>query len=149
MKIGIIVYSKTGNTYSVAKRIKDNLIGQVDLIRLDFENEVPPFKILTEVDLTSYDFIVFASPVEAFRLNQRMSQYLNEISNLSGKEVYLFVTQYFKYPWLGGNNAIKQMINICQNKNAEVYGTKVINWTNKKREQQILELVNSLKNIKI
>lgn len=115
MKIGIIVYSKTGNTYSVAKRIKDNLGGQVDL----------------------------------FRLNQRMSQYLNEISNLSGKEVYLFVTQYFKYPWLGGNNAIKQMINICQNKNAEVYGTKVINWTNKKREQQILELVNSLKNIKI
>jgi hypothetical protein len=70
-----------------------------------------------------------------------MSQYLNNFESLQGKKVACFVTQFFPYPWMGGNNAIKQMSGLCEKKGAIISGTGVVNWKNKRRENMIEDVV--------
>jgi len=58
MKIGIIVYSKTGNTYSVGMKLKDQLIQlghDVEITRLNIENEkAPQFETLPLTDTNTF-----------------------------------------------------------------------------------------------
>jgi uncharacterized protein (UPF0261 family) len=44
----------------------------------------------------------------------------------------------------GENRAIGQMRRICEAKGATVCGTGVVNWSRKRREQQIAEVVDRL-----
>ncbi|MBU9674866.1 hypothetical protein KQ939_16590 [Planococcus sp. CP5-4] len=51
------------------------------------------------------------------------------------------MTQQFRYKWLGGNRAILEMTTLLEAKGVVVNSTAIINWSNKKRQQQIEELV--------
>lgn len=154
MKIGIIVFSFTGNTYSVAEKIKSKLIDKgcsVNIERVEIEgnkypnNDIFEFKNIPETG--KYDFIIFGSPVEAFSLSRIMKKYLGQISSLKNKKVALFVTEFFPYPWMGGNNAIKVMKKLCEDKDATITETGVVNWKNKKRNKMIENIVNKFSNL--
>ena len=87
MNIGIIVYSKTGNTLSVAERIKDSLTQrgcQVSLEHFSAETEgTHPNKIVhltAAPDPAGYDLLIFGAPVQAFSLDPAMKHYLSEIA---------------------------------------------------------------------
>lgn len=149
MKIGIIVYSQTGNTYSVAQRLQEKLtaaghVAQIE--RVVPVGEVHPgvknltFERLPEADI--YDALIFAAPVQAFSLSVAMSVYLRQLSALGNKKNACFVTMAFPYPWLGGNRAIAQMKKICESKGGKICGTGIVNWSNKQREAQITGLVD-------
>ena len=151
MKIGIILYSQTGNTYSVAQKLQEKLITEgysVDLEKLKVEGKVTPliknlkFEILP--DIGQYDALVFGSPVQAFSLSSPMSCYLSQVASLQDKKVALLVTQQFPFPWLGGNRAIGQMKKICESKGATVFGSGIVNWSKSNREQKIVEVVDRL-----
>ena len=149
MKIGIIVYSNTGNTYSVAEKLYKGLFkkGQsvtIDRIEVNRDMKKAPNKIdfVKNPDVKKYDAIILASPVEAFSLCPVMKNYLEGISSLKGKRIACFVTEYLPFAWMGGNNAIKQMKTICEGKDAIVCRTDVINWKNKHREEMIDHLVS-------
>jgi flavodoxin len=153
MNIGMIVYSQTGNTYSVALKLQEKLSAAghtVSLERVEVTGEVQPgkpvqFKMLP--DAAKYEALVFGSPVQAFSLCQAMVEYLKQVAPLQDKKVAFLVTQAFPYPWLGGNRAVRQMKRLCESKGATVCGSGIVNWMKKSREQQIVEVVDRLSSL--
>ena len=148
MKIGIIFYSKTGNTRSVAEKLKQALSQAGNEVTLEELTTVgdpgaqPNKTELSNVPGTAhYEAVIFAAPVWAFSLASVMKLYLRKVQTLKGQKVGVFVTQSFKKPWLGGNNAIRYMKRACAAKNGFVTKSGIINWTNIQRETQIDTLV--------
>jgi len=154
MTIGIIVYSQTGNTLSVAEKLEQSLKENgyaVTLERILAENDTPrasaPMSLTFSPDTTPYDTIIFASPVQAFSLCPVMKQYLAQVSDLSGKKVCCFVTQHLKKPWMGGNHAVKQIKSACESKGAPLSASGVVNWSGPTRDNQIADIVNRLSHL--
>lgn len=149
MKIGIVVYSQTGHTLSVAERLHDSLKSKgkdVTLAKIgstrNMKNNPSNFEITKAPKIDNYDIIIFASYVEAFMLCPVMKRYLSDVTSLKGKKVWCFVTEQFPYAWMGGNKANRKIASICKEKGATVEKAKVINWGNKKREDMIKKLIN-------
>jgi len=151
MNIGIILYSQTGNTYSVSLKLKEKLITvghSVDIERLKVLGEVRSgiknIKFEKLPDTEPYDALVFGSPVQAFSLSSVMASYLTQIASLQGKKVAFLVTQFFPFPWMGGNRTVGQMKKICESKGAVICGAEIINWSNPSREKGITEVVEKI-----
>jgi NAD(P)H-dependent FMN reductase len=117
------------------ERLKD--VGKVHPSTKDVKFETLP-------SIEPYDALVFGSPVQAFSLSSAMTVYLSQIKSLQGKKAAFLVTQYFPFPWLGGNRAIGQMKKIGESKGATICGTAVVNWSKPGREKQITEIVEKL-----
>lgn len=151
MNVGIIVYSHTGNTLSVAQKLERALkdaghaaeIARVEPVN-DNLNSSEPVELKSAPDVSRYDAVVFASPVQAFSLAGVMKKYLSQVSDLSGKKVYCFVTQALKKKWMGGNRAVRQIGSACRAKGAEVIDSGVVNWSGSIREKQIEDIVSRL-----
>lgn len=152
MKVGIILYSQTGNTLSVAEKLKESISKKhhVTIERIEVEDKsIPrknPFKLKTLPSIDNYDILIFGSLVEAFSLSPVTKDYLKQINSLKDKKVLLYVTEHFPKPWLGGNHAIKQMKKIVERKDGNILDTKVINWGSNKREDMINDLVIKFSN---
>lgn len=151
MNIGILVHSRTGNTLSVAEKLKQALQKAGHTARIERvtavneESSAGTNVTLKDIpDAAGYDAVLFGAPVHGFSLSPVMGKYLSQIGALKGKKVGCFVTQHFPKPWMGGNRAIKQMTGLCQAKGAAVAGTGVVNWSNKAREAQISSVVEQL-----
>jgi flavodoxin len=154
MQIGIIVYSQTGNTLSVAEKLAQALTSKghsVNIAKVETESETKPATKASELksapDVSPYDAIIFASPVQAFSLAPSMKVYLANISSLTGKQVYCFVTQHLRYAWMGGNRAIRAISAVCKQKGAQVKKSGIVHWSDKARDQQIEAVVRSLSEI--
>jgi hypothetical protein len=63
---------------------------------------------------------------------------------LQGKKVACFVTEFFPFPWIGGNQAIGQMKKMCESKGATVGATGIVNWLNFRRKHQIHDVIERL-----
>ena len=150
MNIGMIVYSQTENTFSVAQKLQEKLATaghSVTLERIEVIGDVAPGQAVqfkTVPDAAPYEALVFGGPVQAFSLNPVTKEYLKQCAPLDGKPVACLVTQAFPFPWLGGNRAIRQMRKLCEAKGATVRGTGIVNWMKKRREEQIVEVTDEL-----
>jgi len=154
MKIGLILYSRSGNTLSVAEKLKEALTAKshdVELNRIRAANEDPNTNtkiVLTHSpDAQPYDAVILGAPVQAFSLSPIMKAYLEQLSPLNGKKVALLVTQHFPKAWMGGSHSLKQMSRAVQQKGGNVSHTGLVNWTSKNREAQIADVVERLSNI--
>ena len=144
MRKGIVIYSKTGNTLGVAKRLSQKM--NVEVMEVKVENDDPNILVpkLTQIpDVTTYDHLVFAAPVHGFNLSKAMNVYLNQLPDLTGKTVDLFITHYFPFAWMGGNRTLKQMNMIVESKHAVVNQMTSINWKSKKREFVINQMIEN------
>lgn len=154
MRIGIIVFSRTGNTLSVGERLKESLLAggqtvnleQVRVVNVD-PNAKEKIKLKSIPDITLYDYVIIGAPVQAFSLSPVMKAYLDQLPQLQGKKVACFVTQHFPKPWMGGSRALKQIAGIISQKGGKVTATGNVNWTNRAREEQINELLVRLSRI--
>jgi len=79
MKVGIIVHSFTGNTLTVAEKVKETLekAGHaVTLERVIVKDENPnaptPVTLEAAPEAAGYDLALFAAPVRAFSLSPGM-----------------------------------------------------------------------------
>jgi flavodoxin len=151
MSIGIIVYSQTGNTYSVATTLYNHLLQggyKVELKRIETSRDMKKspsiFEFTTKPNVEKYDTIVFASYVEAFSLCPVMKKYLEDIKSLKNKKVAYFVTEMFPYSWMGGNHAVSKMKEICNSKDAISLSSSVVNWKNKHREELIKKVIENI-----
>lgn len=148
MKIGIIVHSQTGDTLLVGERLREKLQSdghEVRLMRMqNLENEEA--KNPTDVQLDSlpetkgYDALIFGAWVQGFTLCPGFIKYAEQLPDLGQAPVSCFLTQQFRYKWMGGNRAMSKMTTSLETKGAVVKSTAIINWSHKKREQQIEEL---------
>ena len=148
MNIGVIYFSQSGNTHSVATKIKEKLQAQghtVGVERLivvgDFKPGQKDIQFETLPDIEQYDGIVFAAPVHAFSLCQPMKKYLEQVPSLKNKKVALYVTKQLRFNWTGGNQAINKMKKMCRTKEADVGESGIIVWSSNEREQMINDVV--------
>ena len=151
MNIGIIIYSQTGNTNSVALKLKEKLYADghsVDIEQIEISGELGPratnFQLKTKPDVDKYDALVFGAPVQAFSLSPAMKSYLTRMTSLKGKKVACFVTKQLSFSWTGGNQAINKMEKICKSKDGEVCGSGMVIWSSKRRDQKITEVIDRL-----
>lgn len=154
MKIGIVVHSITGNTLSVAQKIKEELSADGHTISLEQvaavdEKQAQKGKVqLKDIpDVSAYDILIFGAPVHAFSLSQVMKAFLTNAELSRDKKVFCYVTQSFPFSWLGGNRAIRQMREICESKGSTVIGTGVVMWKRLNRRKQIDDLAKKVKNL--
>jgi len=170
MHIGIIVYSQTGHTYSVAQRLEQALSAAghtVTLERLQQVGESKPgdeadadiadadiriqsvedVQFETLPDIEPYDALVFGAWVEGFSLTPVMASYFKQVASLQGKQVACFVTKQLPFHWTGGNRAIRQMKAFCTSKGANVLGSGIVIWGSKQRDQRINEAVDRLSHL--
>ncbi len=153
MDVGIIVYSQTSHTYSVAQRLQNKLSSQGQDVNI--ERVVPAGKVnpgefninfKTKPDTESYDALIFGSPVHGFNLAPAMNAYLNQIPSLQEKKIACFVTKGLPFDSTGGNQAIKQMVNICRARGGVVMGTAIVTWSmgREKKINNLLEKFSTL-----
>ena len=154
MKVGIIVFSRTGNTLTVAEKIRAAVAAsghEAVIERVRAEHEEPnnqfPLKLTETPSLDGYDAVILGAAVEAFSLSAVMKAYLAQLNGAGTKRAACFVTQHFSKPWLGGNRAIRQMRALCRAKGLDVRATGVVNWTNKAREAQIAGIAAEFANL--
>ena len=151
MNIGIIVYSQTGNTHSVALKLAKKLYGMghsVNLERLkvlgEYKQGMKEIKFESLPDLEKYTVLIFGSHVEAFSLSGVMKSYLELIPSLKRKKVACFVTKALPFHWTGGNRAISILRKTSEKKGGTVCGTGIVIWRKKGREKRTNELVDRL-----
>ena len=151
MKIGRIVYSQTGNTLSVAKKLEEKLSAaghEVTIEHLKAVGEVAPgakdVQFESVPSLEGYDALVCGAPVHAFSLAPAMSAFMAQLPSLDGMDVALIITQHFPYGWMGGNRAMRQFAKHCEAAGANVCGSGVVNCSNKRREEMIVEVTDRL-----
>lgn len=152
MNVGLVVYSKTGHTYEVASKLQEMFkeLGHdttIERVIPKNENEFNVDKIeLNEIsDLSSYDFIVFAAPVNGFRLAAAMKKYMMTLPSIK-VPVVCFITKSLPFKWTGGNSAIKTMKSYIISSGGNVLKSDVIIW-NKKHKCQIENLKEDIKQV--
>ncbi|HQN75092.1 MAG TPA: flavodoxin domain-containing protein [Bacillota bacterium] len=139
MEKAIIYYSKTGNTENIVKRMSS-----FKALKVVPENDNPNIQnpvIVDSPEVKGYQEIIFASPVHGFQLAIVMRKYLESLDDLNGKTSDIFVTHHFPFVWMGGNSTLKQMKTIIESKNGQVRHMTSINWTSKKREKCITDMI--------
>ena len=141
MNIGLVVYSWSGHTLSVAERLKGEFddnghTATVVPVKLVGERKqgAREFGFDTLPDIGRFDGLVFGAAVEAFSLSPVLKTYLKKVESLEGKKVACLVTQQLPYAWLGGNRAIRQMKTLCEAKGATILGSAVVNWAKSRRD---------------
>lgn len=151
MNIGIISYSQTGNTKSVAEALKEKLSANGHTVSLEQvvpQGEVTPgmkeVNFKEKPDVSQFEGIVFASPVQAFRLAAPMKAYLSGIGPLKDKRIGCFVTKQLPWKWTGGNKALKQMKKLCGSQEGTVLGEEIIFWSSDEKEEMIKNCVERL-----
>ncbi|MBN1525087.1 MAG: hypothetical protein JW904_11420 [Spirochaetales bacterium] len=151
MKIGIILYSGTGNTRLVAVKLEEALVKKGHKVKIDdirVEGKVEPgtdsFTITGRPDVAKYDGIVFASPVMAFSLNPVMKKYLAGVSSLEGKRIALLITKHLSIGISGTVQAFGKMKKICAVKKGRIAGRAKVIWSSKKRAQMIHDAVETI-----
>lgn len=150
MKIGIILYSNTGNTRLVANQLESTLAeaGHEVFIEEVMSEGGPTKVVLTEKpDTSPFDLIVFAAPVQGFRLCVTMEQYLKNLPDSFNKKFACFVTQQLPFKWLGGEHAARQIKEIVEGKGGHFIGHGVINWSRSDRQERIDLLMLHIKRL--
>ena len=150
MKIGIIVYSRTGHTLSVVTKLKERLsangrtvdLEQVEIYGLDRPG-VMDVRLKTKPRTDTYDALVFGSPVRGGDMPPAMTSYLEQVTSLQGKKVAFLVTHFFPPAW-GANQTIAQMKSICESKGATVCGSGDVGWPRLRQTRQIVDVVDRL-----
>ncbi|KYC51321.1 MAG: NAD(P)H dehydrogenase (quinone) [Candidatus Methanofastidiosum methylothiophilum] len=148
MKIGLIVYSKTGNTYEVSQKLEKNLSEaghsvNIERIEIDDENQrdLSKIRVKSPPGISKYEAIIFGAPVNAFSLCPEMTVYMSQLPTLKGKKIACFVTKGLPLAGTGGNQAISKMKNLCESKGGSVSGTGIVIW-NKDRDKQITNMAD-------
>ena len=151
MNIGIIVFSRTGNTMQVAEKLRnavETFEHTAAIQRVHAQDEDPNSKQsvrLTDApDPSGFDRVVFCGPVQGFALTGIMKNYMAQLPRMDGKQVELLVTQHFPKAWMGGRQALTYMRKRCLEKGAEVIAEGNVNWMNKARGTQIDTVVAAL-----
>jgi multimeric flavodoxin WrbA len=153
VKIGVIVYSQTGHTFSVAAKLEEKLAAgghTVNLERVKVAGLATPgatdVQLETTPTIDTYDALVFGSPVWGGCVSSPMTSYLEQIASLQGKEVVCLMTHLFPPGW-GGNKAVEQLKGICASKGATVRGSGSVTWLRFARKRQIDGVVDHLVSI--
>jgi hypothetical protein len=150
MNIGIIVYSQTGHTLSVATRLQQRLIALGHTANLEQVETVgranpgkPSDTLRTAPSIDGYDALVLGSPVWGGAPAWPTTTYLDTIASLRRHHVALLVTGALPAA-IGRNQTLATLSELCQSKGATVVGSGSVCWLSLNRGPQIAEAVDTL-----
>ena len=150
MHVGIIVYSHTGHTLTVARRLEKRLAEDghaVSLKELEVAGPANPSATTATLrgkpSIEPYDVLVFASPVNGGRMSAAMNSYLDHIRSLQGKQVVCLVTHFLFQSW-GADQTLEKMKEVCQSKGATVCSIGSVRWSSLRRRYRISQVVENL-----
>jgi multimeric flavodoxin WrbA len=153
MNIGIMVYSHTGHTLSVARQLEQKLSADghaVTLVKLEISGPVNAgaerASLRTVPTIAPYDGLVFASPVNGGRMSAAMATYLEQTPPLRGRKVAFLLTHFFIRRW-GTEQTIAQMTEVCEAKGASILGASDVRWSSLRRGREIARAVDSLSDL--
>lgn len=154
MNIGILLYSYSGNTQSIAESIKSELesrghtatIERITLINGD-PNARQPAVLKDTPDVSGYDKLIIGAPINGFNLCKAMRMYLGGHAKIKAKDINCFVTQHFKHSFLGGNRGINQIAQFCKTQGLSVKNTAVVHWSSAKRAEEIANAAQQMAEI--
>lgn len=150
MVIGIIVYSHTGHTLSVAKRLKARLTTdghQVSLVEL--QTVVPlslgatTAALKTMPNMEQYDTLLLGTPVRGGVPSPPMKVFLEQTVSFGDRKIVCFVTGVFRAEW-GRNQTIALMKAMCEAREADVIGMSSVGWWSFGRKRKINAVVDSI-----
>ncbi len=152
MNAGIIVFSQTGNTYSVALQLREKLLNDghevvIERISPVGEQRLRTGNVLVEQvpAIDRYDVLFFGSPVQGFALAPAMTACMRQLPAFAGKKAACFITMSSPFKWMGGKNAVKQLQGFCEAKAGLYLGAEIIGWSPKKtRDQRIKAAIGHL-----
>ena len=151
MNIGVIVYSKTGNTLSAAQKLQEKLVAEghaVNIEQITIAGGDSPgkkdFQFTAVPDPDPYEAVIFGAPVHAFSLCPVMEDYLKQLTSLQGKKVAFLVTKQLPFNWTGGNRTVGQMKKLCEDKGAEVLGSGIVICSESRRDATMKSALGSL-----
>jgi len=153
VNIGMIVYSQTGNTRSVAEQLGSKLEAAGHGVTYEAVEVVGQAKPGGEVQFSAapdpapYDAVVFGGQVHAFGLSPAMSAYVKQLGSLDGKRVACLITQSFPFKWMGGNRAMRQMMAALESAGANIVGSEIVNWMGSGLEERIANATDALAKI--
>ena len=150
MAIGIIVYSRTGHTLSVAEALQRRLSQDSHKVTLERLETVEPLQVSDTTaqlkntpSVDAYNPLVLACPVWGGRPAPPMRAYLERLYSLEGKDVACLVTGVFPAAW-GRDQALAQMRELCEPKGATVRALESVWWWSLRRKRQIAAAVERL-----
>lgn len=150
MNIGLVVYSKTGHTYEVASKLNEMFreLGHNSTIervipKNEKEYNIDKIELNQISDLSSYDLIVFAAPVNGFRLAASMKKYMMIAPPIKVPAI-CFVTKTLPLNWTGGNSAINTMKSHIISSGGNVLKSGIIVW-NKTHNTRIEQFIQDIK----
>jgi flavodoxin len=148
MKIGIIVHSQSGHTYSVAEKLKENLAAAGHSVNIERispvdSKQTDPKKVQIEKlpELSAYEALIFGAPIHAFNVSPVMKAYLGMLPSLSGKKIACFVTKGLPLDATGGNQGISLMKSTFESKGGSVVGTGIVHWPGPGVNKRVAALV--------
>jgi flavodoxin len=151
VKIGMVIFSHTGNTLAVAQLLKERLEKdghKVSLERLTvkggYRTSMEKVEFEKLPDLKKFDGLVFGAPVMAFSLCPPMKQYLRMMGRIDGKKTACLTTGQLPFKWMGGNRALRTMRRAGLAAGGVVLSGGVVNWSKKDRADQINAVVEKL-----
>ena len=129
MKIGIIVYSYTGQTLAAAETLQQKLSAaghDVALKKLETTSAVKPgsadVTLKSPPELDDFDAIVLAAPVWGGMPAPPMAVYLEQLPSQAGKPFAYLATGFFP-PTMGCKQTIAKMKAVCESKGASSLGS--------------------------
>ena len=149
MNVGIIIYSQTGNTLTVAEKMKEALIAaghaaEIKQVTIEpREKAEMAVKLLDAPRVKGYDAVIFGAPVQGFSLCQPMAAYLKQIESLKGKPTAAIILQGLPKKWMGGNRAFSTLRSLCLKKGADPQRIGHVNWRTEHRDAQIADAVSA------
>lgn len=152
MKIGIIVYSYSGNTLKVAQQLQKKLEAQghqVGIKPIQVQNSQPTNR-MEQIILTNSppvdeeEALVLAAPVWAFSLCPIIRVYLAQLKDQKGKPCLSFVTQAAPFGWLGGNKALRLLKADAQKAGLNTLGQGCLGWKGRDLEGRMEALTSQL-----
>ena len=151
MYIGIVIYSETGHTLAVAKKLKETLAAsghKVTLERVEAVGPVSPaathVTLKTRPETEPYDVLVFGTGVRGGQPAPPMASYLEQLPSLQGKQVACLATGFFPVAGWGRDQTLARMKEVCEAKGAIVCGSGSVGWFSLSRRRQIVEVVEAL-----
>ncbi|MFH5835263.1 flavodoxin family protein [Proteiniclasticum sp. C24MP] len=151
MKTAIIIHSLTGNTLSVGSGIKSELLKkgmEAELVKIEpiggeDKNESDPKKIRFQeyARIDEYDYVILGCPVRGFSMSPVLKAYLTNAGDMKKTRVFVFVTHFFPFSFMGGRSAIRQLKNEVERKGGAVMDSAIIDWKNPSRDRQIDRLL--------
>ncbi len=150
MKIGVIYYSKTGNTAKLAEKSVD-LLRQaghdVDVWRLE---TVEPLSMTAEraavkeiPDFRPYDGLAIGTPVHGGRISAPVLTFLEESPTFAEKYIAFFLTHFFSRK-LSAHITIEALEKLGKKKGGEVLGSVDVTWFSINRKRQMDEAAKAL-----